>query len=999
MIFIDNNEITINPNERPQQQLDKTESKKIQFSSDDDVDMILVYRSLYLLKRKFEVYEKEINKIYLSFKELDKLNLIIEKGKFVDVVRSVFKECNFSFVEIGKPNELYRAELVSQINEDKMKIILDLFNAFMNENREKYNEILKQKKIKSFDKLNKFEEDNQFNEEGATRIVVQNEDMMQTLNDDDDQKFDNLAKSYLGEDLKEKLDDQEKSKMDDNSNEIDNLKTEDIKDVNKVGNQEKEVKADNLNDNSNNDDNPDVLKEKQLIMIENRIVKELTSDYKEPYVGKSDVSIKVTWSDNELRLKTSKRDYLLIEALPLIIADFISENQNIVLVDFNEDLRDELRTLFDNEILQRLGEEIKHDINLEKEAKLKDLLFERLNLDNNIKTYENILVEKGSKRENTIFIENMLHKLREQKNLLSKKIKNLQDDNDTQNNYTTLMIQNESKVNTTQLPKKKGNNIFILALTIEDIKHLALKEIFYFYSRQHQYMRKELKGTFDSIRDKHEHLDLGEFMKFCIEFKILVKKEALMESFKKTAENTRELTFDKFVVILTSVASKMNDDKIKLLLKRLKKSKADLNVLYEKNMKKLNKSGGEKTFENSDDSVAEIKDIEPIELPEKSNKILDLIQSENTKVNNLIDPIKPSGPGELSKNTKKPRKYSPINLIELEKEVEQMEQTVKDLKAKSLDTLLEELYLYIGLDNESTYRKKMKGFLLPFSSEPKQYRIPHDVLMKKVKKLDPRTAEDIKKILVERKDERIKDKEEKERLQKLWDFEQRKKLNKMNKHTAKPSEDGNKNYTKIAHQHENFEKEKESKITWDQLEQLKFDHFITNRDDDFNPNELIDFDYDSDDEDIFKSPKEEKAKEGKIYNYNNVAILSDLNKSIHENSLVNESQAFLDKPKHIEKKSYSETRIANKYPEIKQIDKLNESIGTKKHTQEKYEEKYEQQKHPIKIISSTRIIPDTKKVIKHDKIKKTTEQKAMEADQIRLENAIKVIFDLILAVT
>jgi hypothetical protein len=541
--------------------------------------------------------------------------------------------------------------------------------------------------------------------------------------------------------------------------------------------------------------------------------------------------------------------------------------------------------------------------------------------------------------------------------------------------------------------------IFILVPTVDEMRHMALKEIFYFYSRQHQYMRKELKGTFDSIRDKHEHLDLGEFMKFCIEFKIMVKKEALMESFKKTAENTRELTFDKFIVILTSVASKMNEDKIKMLQKRLKKSKADLTVLYEKNMNKMNNS---KIFENSSDSVEEVKESILEGVIDKSNTNLIEVQPpldkptdkpiipNKVEVNNLIQatkpavgqlPVKPTQRFSLDKYKKA---YTPISLIELEKEVEQTENSIKELRSKNLDILLEELYHYMGLDNESSYRKRMKGFLLPFSSENKQFRIPQEVLMKKVKKLDPRTAEDIKRIIADRKEEKQRDKEEKERLQKLMVFEQRKKLNKLNRNIVKQSEDNSgKNYAKLAHQHENFEKEKESKITWDQLENLKFDHFITNRDDDFNPKELIDFDYDSDDDDIFGRNKDEKAnnkRDSKIYNYNNVAIL---------NEKLNDSRTY-DKHHSREKKTHSDSRIDNARRSITQADmkQLNESAGSKRLTNERSVGGFKQaQNSPIRVISNTRIIPDIKKP--SNRIK-NTEMRAKEADQARLEHAIKV---------
>jgi hypothetical protein len=469
-INIDNNEIRINQDNKPDgETTQEVKGNQFQFSNEADVNMILVYRSLYLLKRKFEIYEKEIHKIYLKFKEMEKMNLIIEKGQFTNVVQNIFKDCNFSFAEIAKPNELFRVELMSKINEDKMKIILDLFNKFMNENRDKYNEIMKNKKLRTRGKLNKFEDENKVNNKENSLmdiIEMKNEDGNAGIKEgelDDDKKFDILAKSILEEQNEEKLDDIQKE--DEGNIENRDIVNKSIGDDIKANSAELEKKEDQEEVNpaddfeeDNDDDDPETQKGKHLDQLKANLEKELLSG-NEP-VNRSE-SINIAWSDQEIKAQNNKRDYLLIECLPLIIADFVHENiSSIVLVDFNEDLRDELRTLFDNEILQRLGEEIKEDIDLEREAKIKDLLFERLNIDNNIKVYEDLLVEKAAKREGTVYIEKMLHKLKEQREFINKKIKNLQDDNDTQNNHRALQAENENKANNTTITqaKKKGKS-------------------------------------------------------------------------------------------------------------------------------------------------------------------------------------------------------------------------------------------------------------------------------------------------------------------------------------------------------------------------------------------------------------------------------------------------------------------------------------------------------------------------------------------------------------
>lgn len=73
----------------------------------------------------------------------------------------------------------------------------------------------------------------------------------------------------------------------------------------------------------------------------------------------------------------------------------------------------------------------------------------------------------------------------------------------------------------------------------------ALVEIFNFYTHQHI---KTGKVTFESIKHSSEFLDSGEFMKFCTEFKIPVKREVVNEVFKKTATYSSSMSYDQFLV-------------------------------------------------------------------------------------------------------------------------------------------------------------------------------------------------------------------------------------------------------------------------------------------------------------------------------------------------------------------------------------------------------------------------------------------------------------------
>jgi len=151
-------------------------------------------------------------------------------------------------------------------------------------------------------------------------------------------------------------------------------------------------------------------------------------------------------------------------------------------------------------------------------------------------------------------------------------------------NQDNLIFKSKNKKNVENSENKnffnyKKNNIGKLKLknelTKEEKRELNIKEIFNFYSHQHS--NAGHKTTFDSIRDKFEHLNLSEFAKFCIEFKILLPKEKIVEIFKKSATLTKEMSFQEFKVALSKISLAINEDKIKQLKKRIQHFKNTLN--------------------------------------------------------------------------------------------------------------------------------------------------------------------------------------------------------------------------------------------------------------------------------------------------------------------------------------------------------------------------------------------------------------------------------------
>ena len=76
----------------------------------------------------------------------------------------------------------------------------------------------------------------------------------------------------------------------------------------------------------------------------------------------------------------------------------------------------------------------------------------------------------------------------------------------------------------------------------------------------------------------------------------------------------------------------------------------------------------------------------------------------------------------------------PIQVDELQQEKERIIRRIDELKLISQEEYQEEILKYIDWDNPKIYRKKMKGFMLPFNSRSKyedtnqyKFKIPKDI--------------------------------------------------------------------------------------------------------------------------------------------------------------------------------------------------------------------------------------------------------------------------------
>ena len=128
--------------------------------NENSLENILLYRSLYIIKRKFEIYKNVINEIYNEYDiSIDKINYHpkVNVEDFDKIAYKIFDKINGLIVNNNNAKDIFFNNLIDNgNNKDKMK---DIFTYIKNllidddyKNLKKYNEIYYNKKIKPFEK-------------------------------------------------------------------------------------------------------------------------------------------------------------------------------------------------------------------------------------------------------------------------------------------------------------------------------------------------------------------------------------------------------------------------------------------------------------------------------------------------------------------------------------------------------------------------------------------------------------------------------------------------------------------------------------------------------------------------------------------------------------------------------------------------------------------------------------------------------------------------------
>ena len=718
----------------------------------NNINMLILCRSLYILKKKFEKNKDTINKIYLKYQNENNNNnnlLTIPLEYLNEVINDIMNISEFNIIVYKEFNDLITADLLN--NENIIKKILILLNTFINEKVDYYNDLYL-KKRKTEEKF--INEKNNMNNNNDNEKLINKEEINE--NNKNNENIENDEEKILKKEEEKNDKNEEKNLNEQNNKDLEN---------NKENNNEQI-------ENEKNDDKIDKKNENEKNNTEN-IKKEINLNLKE----------------NSLNINNNN---LFCDTIPLIIADFIQNHKNFAIISKNDDFNEETKKLFDNEIIKKIDLIEKSNPSENKKIKLKNLLYNLNSITNHIKIYQNLLITKSKEGTNLNHLYEMIKKLKIQKSKIQNEINLLQNNNNNNNNNENFNKSN-SNLNKTRsisskIKPKKNKNI---------LRKNALTEIFYFYSKQHNKINS--LTTFENIQNKEQNLDLSEFSKFCIEFKLTIKMNKIVELFKKNTSDSKKMNFNEFVNILEKLSIEINNEKKKILENRIKLLNLKINEIEENEKNKLNKLN--KINNNNNEKKEEQKNILPkIQTNKKQNN--------NNKNNKII-------------------LYN--NKEELSNEISQLLLDLEKLKNKNFTVLLEELYDFLEIDSPQKYRNKMKGFLLPFSTHDKFSREqPINNNNNNRNRLNSQNNKKIREILINKYNEKInakklKEKREKEILfeKKIINFQEKNRL--LSEHLK-----GKKNYINIMKEKEEIKKKKKNVFTWDDIEKLNSDNILLN---------------------------------------------------------------------------------------------------------------------------------------------------------------------------
>ena len=316
------------------------------------IDTLILYRSLYILKKKFSSKKEIIKRIYNSF-NLDQ-NENVEKyssyqvsiDNFEIVAKTIFEKSNILLTIVNNPKDILLSNIFLNLNKkieemtgifkEIKEYIIDTKNSLV----KKYNTLFYEKKIK--DKIIK--------------------DIIEKKQNQNEKKSPEL-KNNVNEEISSSEGKKEGNEMEENQEEVEVEIQKKIAEYNRKG---KIIKTYNvmMNDNltllkKEEDEKNEKLKQQRINQKERYFnVKEINENNEENNLIKIKNEEKTL--ENKINLLDLENDknydnIIYIETLPLIIADFIQQFPFYCIIETEDELNEELNILFDKELLEKIN--------------------------------------------------------------------------------------------------------------------------------------------------------------------------------------------------------------------------------------------------------------------------------------------------------------------------------------------------------------------------------------------------------------------------------------------------------------------------------------------------------------------------------------------------------------------------------------------------------------------------------------------------------------------
>ena len=492
--------------------------------STNDINLILIHRSLYIIQKKFEQNKSQIKSIYEKYGEYfeQEENLLIDQSYLPRIMEEIFKLNKFEISDVASFKEaLYKEmEYCKDINIEQY--IFNDFVDFIKNNRLKYNFIFREKRNNSnfnlddyidlnFDIIDEWSKEANINiiddeyDKKEIDLILQNinnrkilsskynyrklelniskDDLkinLDLINDkeglnNDEYKDNEYSYSessplvsgrressnrgkthglnYGNESLKgseiskintkrkddksgknsvipENIDDEEEKEKESNNNNESEKKENENKEEEEENEEEEDSKINKSKEKSNLDDIDLVNveeekkeeKEKNLLFRnpKKKILANLNKKFYETIYNKNVKNI------NSIKYI---KYYIYADIIPLIIADFISDQKNLyVVIDRSDDLRNNLSTIFDSEILYKLGESNFEEVINQMLMKITEYKNLKNKTEKNIENYEKLSLKMKKENQDITYINITLQKLKDFSNWLNTKLFHMQND-------------------------------------------------------------------------------------------------------------------------------------------------------------------------------------------------------------------------------------------------------------------------------------------------------------------------------------------------------------------------------------------------------------------------------------------------------------------------------------------------------------------------------------------------------------------------------------------